>query len=268
MTERNRALDEAHRATEAYSPSSTPSLLRRTSRETSPPCPASWVSGSRPQPSLPAMAYPVDCAILLCLAGGWPASAECAHARAVFIRRITPWPIEPPLQIWNCPMRASFRGEAKPIERLFDIAFAVSRCRSSRSRKRRSHFSLSRIGRMSTSPTRRLTSSARSACSRSPTSSEAHSDGDCNSWGVCTWAPMALRATTAVVGAAFLRCRPPQTSPCRRTVAAIGTGRSSSSGATMKAATDTKRFTTENLNDPPPKRSKDVTPRNRNDARP
>lgn len=70
----------------------------------------------------PAAAYPVDCAILLCLAGGWPTSAECAHARAVFIRRITPWPIEPPLQIWNCPMRASFRDEAKPIERLFDIA--------------------------------------------------------------------------------------------------------------------------------------------------
>jgi len=59
----------------------------------------------------PAKAYPVDCAILLCLAGGWPASAECAHARTVFIARITPWPVEPPLQIWNCPMRASFRGE-------------------------------------------------------------------------------------------------------------------------------------------------------------
>ena len=71
----------------------------------------------------PAAAYPVDCAILLCLAGGWPASAECAHARAVFIRRITPWPIEPPLQIWNCPMRASFHGEQRPIERLYDIAF-------------------------------------------------------------------------------------------------------------------------------------------------
>lgn len=70
----------------------------------------------------PVAAYPVDCAILLCLAGGWPASAECAHARAVFIRRITPWPIEPPLQIWNCPMRAGFRGEAQPMERLFDIA--------------------------------------------------------------------------------------------------------------------------------------------------
>ena len=71
----------------------------------------------------PAAAYPVDCAILLCLAGGWPASAECAHARAVFFRRITPWPIEPPLQIWNCPMRVSFRSEDWPIDRLFDIAF-------------------------------------------------------------------------------------------------------------------------------------------------
>lgn len=56
-----------------------------------------------------AKAYQVDCAILLCLAGGWPASAECAHARAVFIRRITPWPIEPPLQIWRCPMGVSER---------------------------------------------------------------------------------------------------------------------------------------------------------------
>ena len=70
----------------------------------------------------PAMAYPVDCAILLCLAGGWPASAECAHARAVFIRRITPWPIEPPLQIWNCPMRASFPIKDRSLDRLFDIA--------------------------------------------------------------------------------------------------------------------------------------------------
>jgi hypothetical protein len=70
----------------------------------------------------PATAYPVDCAILLCLAGGWPASAECANARAVFIARITPWPVEPPLQIWNCPMRASFSQEQAPMERLFGIA--------------------------------------------------------------------------------------------------------------------------------------------------
>ncbi|SEO18728.1 hypothetical protein SAMN04488103_1143 [Gemmobacter aquatilis] len=71
----------------------------------------------------PVAAYPVDCAILLCLAGGWPASAECAHAQAVFILRITPWPIEPPLQIWRCPMRARFRSEDKAMARLFDIAF-------------------------------------------------------------------------------------------------------------------------------------------------
>ena len=73
----------------------------------------------------PAAAYPVDCAILLCLAGGWPASAECAHARAVFIRRITPWPIEPPLQIWNCPMRASFRKTERSMDRLFEAVLHV-----------------------------------------------------------------------------------------------------------------------------------------------
>lgn len=70
----------------------------------------------------PASAYPVDCAILLCLAGGWPASVECAQARAVFIARITPWPVEPPLQIWNCPMHAVARQKA-PVEQLFDITF-------------------------------------------------------------------------------------------------------------------------------------------------
>ena len=76
-----------------------------------------------------AAAYPVDCAILLCLAGGWPASAECVHARAVFIARITPWPIEPPLQIWNCPMRASFPVEARPMDRLLDIALPAENTR-------------------------------------------------------------------------------------------------------------------------------------------
>jgi len=73
----------------------------------------------------PGQAYQVDCAILLCLAGGWPASTPCAHARAAFIRRITPWPIEPPLQIWRCPLGASFNEPAplSPIERLYDITF-------------------------------------------------------------------------------------------------------------------------------------------------
>lgn len=55
----------------------------------------------------PAAAYQIDCAILLCLAGGFPASAECTAAKAEMIRRITPYPIEPPLQLWRCPMGLS-----------------------------------------------------------------------------------------------------------------------------------------------------------------
>lgn len=56
----------------------------------------------------PAQAYQIDCAILLCLAGGFPPSEPCTRARAEMIRRITPWPVEPPLQLWRCPMRADF----------------------------------------------------------------------------------------------------------------------------------------------------------------
>ncbi|MGB7268510.1 MAG: hypothetical protein WBC90_03185 [Albidovulum sp.] len=76
----------------------------------------------------PASAYEVDCAILLCLSGGWPASAECSYARGVFIQRITPWPIEPPLQIWRCPMGSAMNSEsgATPGERLHNLAFADS----------------------------------------------------------------------------------------------------------------------------------------------
>ncbi|MGR3512347.1 MAG: hypothetical protein ACU0GG_06240 [Paracoccaceae bacterium] len=67
--------------------------------------------------------YQIDCAILLCLSGGWPASTPCARARAEFIRRITPWPVEPPLQIWRCPMGASFENPSSstPLPRLWDI---------------------------------------------------------------------------------------------------------------------------------------------------
>lgn len=81
---------------------------------------SSLVSSAEPAP-----AYQVDCAILLCLSGGWPTSTPCAHARAVFVRRITPWPIEPPLQIWRCPMGASLNAPAplSPMERLYDIAY-------------------------------------------------------------------------------------------------------------------------------------------------
>ena len=69
-------------------------------------------------------AFNVDCAMLLCLAGGWPKSAECTLAYATFIRRVTPWPIEPPLQIWRCQMGASYEGEAaSPMQRLNEATF-------------------------------------------------------------------------------------------------------------------------------------------------
>ena len=59
-----------------------------------------------------AQSYSIDCAILICLSGGWAhPSAECTAARAEFIRRVTPWPIEPPLQIWNCPMGVNDRKD-------------------------------------------------------------------------------------------------------------------------------------------------------------
>ncbi len=68
-----------------------------------------------------AQGYQIGCAILLCLAGGWPASVPCARARAEFIRRITPWPVEPPLQIWRCPMRAALETP-DPVARLYRLA--------------------------------------------------------------------------------------------------------------------------------------------------
>ncbi len=79
---------------------------------------------SLPMPAS-AQTYPIDCAILLCLSGGWPASVPCARARAEFIRRITPWPVEPPLQIWRCPMGASFETApaANGADRIFEAFF-------------------------------------------------------------------------------------------------------------------------------------------------
>ena len=76
--------------------------------------------------SASAQTYPIDCAILLCLSGGWPASEPCSRARAEFIRRITPWPVEPPLQIWRCPMGASFEPVDDPgrTRRVIDILFS------------------------------------------------------------------------------------------------------------------------------------------------
>lgn len=72
-----------------------------------------------------AQSYPIDCAILLCLSGGWPSSAPCTRARAEFIRRITPWPVEPPLQIWRCPMGASYEQDQPmmSLPRLYEAIF-------------------------------------------------------------------------------------------------------------------------------------------------
>lgn len=76
-----------------------------------------------------AQTYPIDCAILLCLSGGWPASAPCALARAEFIRRVTPWPVEPPLQIWRCPMGATYQGQDSEAKggHVYDILFEGAR---------------------------------------------------------------------------------------------------------------------------------------------
>jgi len=89
---------------------------------------------SLPKPAR-AQTYPIDCAILLCLSGGWPASVPCARARAEFIRRITPWPVEPPLQIWRCPMGASYEIEPQPsgTNRIFDAFFLTDNVRSRQS---------------------------------------------------------------------------------------------------------------------------------------
>ena len=50
-------------------------------------------------PATPAKAYDMDCAIMLCMAGGFPPSAVCAAAYAEMIRRITPWPSRPPFGV-------------------------------------------------------------------------------------------------------------------------------------------------------------------------
>ncbi|MEM7668748.1 MAG: hypothetical protein AAF317_06295 [Pseudomonadota bacterium] len=76
-----------------------------------------------------AQSYQIDCAILLRLSGGWPASFPCARARAEFIRRITPWPVEPPLQIWRCPMGAAYTVDPDTLtsEPIYEILFEFDR---------------------------------------------------------------------------------------------------------------------------------------------
>lgn len=72
-------------------------------------------------------AFNVDCAMLLCLAGGFPESVECGLAYATLIRRITPYPIEPPLQIWRCPLGASYdETPLNKFQRVYEATFPMS----------------------------------------------------------------------------------------------------------------------------------------------
>lgn len=52
-----------------------------------------------PVSAKPSRAYDMDCAIMLCMAGGFPPSPVCSAAYATMIRRITPWPVRPPFGI-------------------------------------------------------------------------------------------------------------------------------------------------------------------------
>ena len=76
-----------------------------------------------------ALTYHIDRASLFCLSGGWPASVPCARARAEFIRRITPWPVEPPLQIWRCPMGAAYSIDPDTLtsDKIYEILFELDR---------------------------------------------------------------------------------------------------------------------------------------------
>ena len=71
--------------------------------------------------------YLTECVKLLCPTGGWPALAPCARARAEIIRRMTPWQVERPLQIWRCPFGLSF--EAAPAASSEDRIFSVPNAR-------------------------------------------------------------------------------------------------------------------------------------------
>jgi hypothetical protein len=135
------------------------------------------------------------------------ADLELPDAGAVFIRRITP-----------C--------DRAPMERLFDIAVRGETAPLISSPETPWRFSSSRIGPMSTSLIRRLTSSARSACSRSPTSDTATGTATATAGDVRVHGHL-WRSGRLQPSAEQRFCPVPSASDlaCRRTAAAIGTGR-------------------------------------------
>lgn len=66
-------------------------------------------------------AYDIDCAIILCMAGGFPASAVCSDAYRTMIRRITPHPVRPPFGI--CSFASAPSGASASIgEEALDVS--------------------------------------------------------------------------------------------------------------------------------------------------
>ena len=66
-----------------------------------------------------ALAYDMDCAIMLCMAGGFPPGAVCAAAYREMIRRITPWPVLPPFGICSfaaVPVSLGGPGETEDLD--------------------------------------------------------------------------------------------------------------------------------------------------------
>lgn len=67
----------------------------------------------------PARAYDIDCAIILCMAGGFPSSAVCSAAYAEMIRRITPKPVLPPFGVCSyaaAPVALGGTGGTKVLD--------------------------------------------------------------------------------------------------------------------------------------------------------
>jgi hypothetical protein len=224
----------------------------------------------------PAAAYPIDCAILLCLAGGWPASVECAQAKAEFIRRITPWPVEPPLQIWRCPMRAASLSDdlMDPMTRLRAMA-AQERELSTRVadgspiqpepavltsdpdepagsdsllQLTTTHRKTAR--RMSISARRSLISSGRSVCSASsaPTRFSNAAPTSASNRSASGWEAIPDRALSGGAPRVSRICPRISTASSDgtiRTVPGCPTGRFSSTGPTTKAPTASSRWTTD-----------------------